>query len=515
MFSGLALTSISAAALHAALFQRKARSGWLEELDGIREEALVEPDGAMGEVMDGDDIWTDLREGGVYNDPHEISSLYADDDTPDLPAPRSSAKAPRAPKPGRGKDRAAAPDTVAAASTAHLPPPPPAPVPEPALEPATAGLDHLPAPPVEVEATTVPEGTDVGPAFESEPMWVQPAPHPIRPSEMWHPAELAPPTIGEEPAPPVLEERVPSSELEDPRSASGFEHLRAPEPVIEPAIDPVQASALETELAAAADVTIVDDPYVVPIDRSLPSEGGLVSGPVGRRVRRDRPAGRPDALPTAPGYEDRSPLPEHPLPPAALPVREPASPAPVAAEAAPVAPAPAIDVAPVAEVAPVAPVIEPAPVVEPAAPAPTAVAVVPAADGILEVPGTIVRLGGARRAAAISDPDGLEVELAEGWLWTAPGDGSPTSVRIDVARGRIEVGPDASVLTVAEPDGTVFVFVAAGSVVLHREGDGASLGRGTIAMLDPSGSAQVDQATDAEIESDPIVAENLALDAEL
>ena len=29
-------------------------------------------------------------------------------------------------------------------------------------------------------------------AVAADQIWVQPAPHPIRPSEMWHPAELAP-----------------------------------------------------------------------------------------------------------------------------------------------------------------------------------------------------------------------------------------------------------------------------------------------------------------------------------
>jgi hypothetical protein len=557
VFSGLALTSISAAVLHAALFQRKARSGWLEELDEIRGDALVSPDGTVDEVVDGGDIWTDLREGGEYTDPHEISSLYANDDTPDLPPPRpkAPAKPARTPRPGRSKARdeveAAAPDPTPAdpppaAPLAELPPPPAAPAP-----------DLAPAAPE-------PVGTDVGGPYESEPMWVQPAPHPIRPSEMWHPAELAPPTLGDEhPAPPA-EERLRSDELVEEASTGGFAHVRpiehdpaaaaaaagwgpspetwgasapatpAPAPSSnpfdhEPAIDHVRASELETELAAAADLTVMDDAYVLPIDPTLPSEGGLVTGPVGRRVRRDRPSGRPDALPIAPGAEERSPLPERPLPPAALPVRDVVSAAPTPVAEPVVEPV----IEPVAVVEPVAePVtlpaveaavvevdaVEPAPVAPPAAaasPAPTAVAVVPAPDGILEVPGTIVRLGGARRAAAISDPDGLAVELAEGWLWVSPGDGTPTQVRIDLPHGRVEVDASATVLAVAEPDGSAFVLVADGSVVLHRQGDGATLTSGAIVMLDPSGTAQLDQATDAEIEADPIVAENLALDAEL
>ena len=69
--------------LPAALFQRKSRSGWLEELDGIREDALEQHDGGVANVVDAEDIWTDLRDGGEYEDPHEISSLYATDETPD------------------------------------------------------------------------------------------------------------------------------------------------------------------------------------------------------------------------------------------------------------------------------------------------------------------------------------------------------------------------------------------------------------------------------------------------
>ncbi|MEZ5204095.1 MAG: hypothetical protein R2701_06865 [Acidimicrobiales bacterium] len=100
MLAGLLLTSISTLTMRAALFQRKSRSGWLEELDGIREDALATPDGTVGEVVDAGDIWTDLRDGGEYSDPHEISSLYATDETPDLPSPRTAPA-----KPGRTRGR--------------------------------------------------------------------------------------------------------------------------------------------------------------------------------------------------------------------------------------------------------------------------------------------------------------------------------------------------------------------------------------------------------------------------
>jgi hypothetical protein len=159
-------------------------------------------------------------------------------------------------------------------------------------------------------------------------------------------------------------------------------------------------------------------------------------------------------------------------------------------------------------------VAEPVPVATPV-PAPTAVPIVPASDGVLEVPGTIVRLGGARRAGALLDPDGLAVDLAEGWVWVAPGDGSPTSVRIGVPQCQIAVSAASTVLAVVEADGSSFVVVAAGAAELRRGEDATTLTRGAIAMFDGDGGAQVDQADDAEIEADPLVAENLALDAEL
>ena len=104
VLGGLLLASISTVLVQSALFQRKSRSGWLDELDEIREGALRD-----GEIDDGvsvSDIWTDLRDGGSYEDPHEISGLYASDDTPDAPGPKEPPRRKEKAK-GRakGKDR--------------------------------------------------------------------------------------------------------------------------------------------------------------------------------------------------------------------------------------------------------------------------------------------------------------------------------------------------------------------------------------------------------------------------
>jgi len=565
------MTSISAITVRAALFQRRSRAGWLEELDGIREEALVAPDGPVDDVVAAGDIWTDLREGGVYADPHEISSLYATDETPDQPIAKA-----KAPKPARQKGRRGRPEAPAetAPEAASAPPPPPAatelPPPPPPIQPVT------------IDAMDLPAGTDVIGPHDAEPMWVQPAPHPIRPSEMWHPAELAPPTLGGEVDLPA-EERLASAELvEEP--VDPFSHLPH-RPVADPApsevhafdqppaaaalagqgpatedllhgaepIDHLRAVELESELAAAAELTVLDDADLLPID--TPSAGGLVPGPVGRRVRRDRPplpqdgptdevVAEQDAPPISTDRGDRSPLPEPQLPPAALPARPAATtPVPSVAEVAhpavdaepapvdpePAAPAPAASATIAPEPEPVAPAPEPEPVatmpepvpepegaVAPAAePEPEPLALTAGADGLFAVPATIVRQGGGAAAVAVLDRTGAHVELGAGWIWASPGDGQPTAVHVALPTALASVAPGATALTVVEPGGTCFVFVADGTVELRRPDGIATLGRGSIAMLAADGGAQVDQASDAELAADPIVAENLALDAEL
>jgi hypothetical protein len=534
VFAGLVLTSISAAVLQAALFQRKSRSGWLEELDGIREDALAEP-GAGADVVDGAGIWTDLRDGGEYADPHEISSLYATDATPDLPVTKPPSRAGAKPpaRSARSKAKAAptdapappAPTPAPAVAEAAAPPPPPPPPPSAAPLPPPPAVE--PAPSAELPVDGVPGLLDAAPSGQyDDQIWVQPAPHPIRPSEMWHPAELAPAPLPEETFEPVLEERVASSELMDPT----YRH------VAEPVADPALTAHLESELTAAADTAVGLGPS---------AEGGLVNGPVGRRVRRDRPQPRAKAqLPPVPASDEveldrgeQSPLPSAPLPPAALPTRSnrlpglelPATPSSVVAPrpapvveprtVEPVAVEPVeVEATPVAEPAPAPPVAEvlateadPEP--EPAVPAPAPIAI--GVDGLVDAPGTIVRIGGPRRARAVGSPQGVVVALDEGWCWASPGEGAAAPLRIDLPSGMLTVEPGATALAVVEADESAFIIVAAGSAYLSRGGDGVTVERGTIVMVDPAGIAHTDAATDAEIEADPIVAENLSLDAEL
>ncbi|MCB0971145.1 MAG: hypothetical protein KDA97_06460 [Acidimicrobiales bacterium] len=586
------MASISTVLVQTALFQRKSRSGWLEELDEIRESALR--DGELDDGVSVSDIWTDLRDGGSYEDPHEISGLYADDETPE---------APPAPEPPRRKERTKAKGKAKAKGTAveaEAPPiaappiagpevdlgggfgAPPAVAAEPVVHemPRSTGL-----PLAEPPATPAPELAPAASAeAEGEQLWVQPSPHPIRPSEMWHPVEMSSPSLGDPSLDPALEERVSSAELDQGTSA------------VPPFEFQEMTAALEAELVAAADVTVVGE---ASREATLPIAGGdgpLVGAPVGRRNRRDRPTlptsptAGPAATP-APVHDlppvqdlppiqdvpaahqappvhdapaardlpplgdrgDTSPLPSEPLPPAALPSpesrlplapREEPVPAPAAGPALPTALAPAVE-------APEAPAPAPTSTVEdgprlfsrpptPAALAPTPEATAPALtpepaaqaalaptpepaprpmvvgpDGMVDVPGTIVRVRSEAEVAVAATGDLVELAIDRGWAWVSPGDGSPTAVRIELPNASVRVAPGATALAVAEVDGSAFVVVADGAVDLERTDAAGPLARGALAMVDESGAVGLDHATDAEIEADPIVSENLALDAEL
>lgn len=277
---------------------------------------------------------------------------------------------------------------------------------------------------------------------------------------------------------------------------------------------------------------------MVPADHRSANQHGLVAGPVGRRVRRDRPSERRrPALPTvetitqapidaaatapspAPATEqgdhgtpsvdrgDRSPLPTHPLPPAALPSRANRLPAMDSLPATPSAVSPG-DL----------PQITPPPAEEPSHPdgAPVAEELAIGSDGMVAVDGMIVRSGGtAHRVGAIRVDGSPIVTIAEGWCWVSPGGAPVDEVVVVLPQAQVRIPGRATALAVVEQDGSAFVIVADGTVALRRTDDAVDLERGSIAMVDPTGGTQVDRASDEEIQSDPIVAENLSLGAEL
>lgn len=369
MFFGLTMTSLLSLVMSSALFQRKARAGWIDELDGIREEALSGPDHEVVNAIasEGEDLWTDLRAGGEYSDPHEISSLYATDAT--LPGGGEKPAKGRGRGRGRGKEAAAEapaptqplPEAVPAEPARLVPPVVAAPAPHHELaEPAAATADIWT--PVVGE---VPTGTVVvGEPAPGEPIWVAPAPHPMRPREMWHPAESE--------VAPLAQEHVGTAPASEP-AATG------PAPVFEPAAfapvaEPAFAPAADHAFAPAADPAFEPHAAATAAPVHTVAEGSpgpswdvepsapVLAPPVGRRVRRDRPTHRRGALPPAapatidpfgplgdvaehsaplPQRGEQSPLPEVPLPPAAFPA--PSARLPRVEAPAPTPPAPAFE----------------------------------------------------------------------------------------------------------------------------------------------------------------------------
>ncbi|MCB0963923.1 MAG: hypothetical protein KDA98_11590, partial [Acidimicrobiales bacterium] len=135
--------------------------------------------------------------------------------------------------------------------------------------------------------------------------------------------------------------------------------------------------------------------------------------------------------------------------------------------------------------------------------------------GMVDVPGTIVRVRSEGEVSATAGDAIVEIAVDRGWTWVSPGDGPATAVRVELPHASVRIAAGATALAVAEVDGSAFVIVADGSVDLERIEGGGTLTRGTVAMVDAAGEVNLDQASDAEIEGDPLVAENLALDAEL
>jgi hypothetical protein len=486
------MTSMTTIAMFAAIFSRKARSGWMDELDDIRQDALAVPGGEISHAM----AVSSGDPGAPGADAEQGFFEEAEADLADHRVPAEQVFNAR--ELGDHGSEPEWPSTPAATL-----PPAPAPVrPDPDLDPEE------------------PTGDD---------WWAQPAPHPIRPSEMWHPAitpsslapdgeqpreeriessdlgagttgsrrfarfrpkpsvdgmapsiapsadpvalsaepgspatqdwhgwtdthieasptptprTVAPPVVHLAPAaathaplvaPPAPADR-PAADVSyptfEPRPAEDDSLWRPPAPAVAQAAPAPPAAEVVAAPAASGNVTAAGfdlDALLAPYDLAEtsgaavepqpPASGGLLGAPVGRRPRNDgqRPLSN-TPLRQNPDAEERSPLPEEPLPPAAFsnsgpsvldrstrtglpaptrpaaalpePVAASLAPIPVGAVMAPVAEpvaAPPVPVAepvavPAATVAePVAAVQAPAPVVEPpAAPAPLPAAFVPA-----------------------------------------------------------------------------------------------------------------------------------------
>lgn len=343
----------------------------------------------------------------------------------------------------------------------------------------------------------------------------QPAPHPVRPQELWHPDVTQEPV---EIPPPPAEERIGQAELEGAENAPArfrFNRLKRVSPGETPA-EPNVAPGADASTADAGGEGPVDDVLFGELFTSdrvpssteglgsgaaplVPTSGGITGGLINGPVRRNpRSSGR--AL---------RPLPERDLPPLARSDESDVAPVAVSAPAATshdvvTDPSDEHEAAPPVD-APVDPTAATALEAEP-------LPFVVDADGVVDVDDGVIRLAPDADAAVTDDGSTLSVALTEGWCWVAL-DGDARTLTVAAGGIALQCPPVTTVLVTVDSTGR-FVVVVRGEAILLAGDRRIRLRTGAMAFL-PHGTdeAQVDVATDAEIASDDLVARNLELDA--
>lgn len=465
------LTSVATLAMSAAIFTRRAKTGWLDELDGIRGDALARPGGGVDEAMADPDA-----------DGADEADVVDDVDAEQASSPLTALEAPLPPSPGTSSPLEFDPT---------LPPPPPA-----------AAV---------------------------------PSPHPSRPEEMWHPGIDLGQAISELPPPPPLQPVADGSEPDDgesppdpPAESSGrfsFARLRAVLPNPDPN-EPARSdsplgpgedrpSLLSELVAPYATPEVADQPvggpeeFWPPVEEgqvpvvpptAVPSGQSLISGPVQRRsdnAEPDRRRGLPPVVAV-----------DHPAP-TAEPVDAPLTQDPEPAlEPEPSAQFTDVSQPEPAEVEPEAVEAEPEPEPEPVGPKSLEVE----ADNTVRLTDGHLRFAQHPGGAPLLDVDGVEATLSAGWCWVSTGASQPDRVSVRLSSLTLRVGPSSTALVAVEGDGSTFVVIAAGEATLEHPATRLHLRRGAMALTASGSEPQADMATDEEIASDPLVAENRRLD---
>lgn len=345
-----------------------------------------------------------------------------------------------------------------------------------------------------------------------------PAPHPVRPSEMWHP-DVAPVRV--DPPAPAAEELVDPSDLEEGDEQPGrfrFNRLRRVSPE-GGAADPVDEAPSGTSEERHADAdggagdqaqrSVGDTLFgeLFTSDRMPPgteglgsgaaplvppasgASGSLINGPV-RRHRRG--SGR--ALPQLPEVQEEVEVPGSEVD---QPVEK------VVEEAV----ATASD--PISEDHQADPVVPPTGEVDPE-PGPRVLEVSP--DGSVDAPGASLRLDVESEATVTHGPDGVAVSLGSGWCWAALEEDAP-EVTVSSATASVRVPAATSVLVTMDDQCACFVVVVRGEATMTHAGRRIRLRSGAMVLVPLAGEPQVDVASDDEIQSDPLVERNLKLDA--
>lgn len=527
------LTSLATVLVGGTMFQRRDRSVWLGELDDIRDAALVRPEAGMALAMTSPDLGAEPPVGG--------GGWSEEEPVPNgrwMQKVRDAQAAERAGGQGHRVEDVAAelwsgwepPSTPFDAPTAppvpsappaphHEAVPPPGPWPAPGDGEATDAADrradvgfHRPA---DGDRFGSDAGGRRGRTERLASALVEPSPHPLRPSEMWHPGSAV---LGLPGAMGPVEERVDSDSLRAPDATSATgrfarfrlgrpsdndtEHRRGPAPVGEEA-DPERSRRDETS------------PLPAP---PLPPAASRVGDARQRGYRTIEPPNRilhPATIGPAgiASPHDRSdpPVELAPAPTAATATSGAVGQAPFLVPAEPVASLAEVD--PGLDCALSAPdgqargeAIHQAIGADPAT-------LTVSGAGEVHVVDPIVRVSEDWAGQLASTGRGVRAKIHTGSLWVSPVEGGSVSVRIDLPSATLAVEPGGCALTVVEADGSVFLVAATGPVELSRGEQRVQLKAGTMVLLPAVGDPQIDHAGPAEIEADPLVARHRELDA--
>ncbi|MEZ5178942.1 MAG: hypothetical protein R2746_11905 [Acidimicrobiales bacterium] len=318
---------------------------------------------------------------------------------------------------------------------------------------AATGLDGP------IEWRNAAELDELGPG----PADLAPAPHRENPAEMWHPEIVAAPT--------------------DDAVADEPEEVVDPEDLLLPSGRP---TGFRFSTFSTGEHLQVDDGLTIP-------------QPVGEPVIDEQVAWSPRSI-ALPGevLAEGEPLPITFVPeggtayaPASAPALEP----PTLEPPAPMATPSALD-----ELVPVVPAVSQSVPVDD--------------DGTVVLRAGILRLGPGVRSEVRHDSGRIRVELPTDWCWATLGH-EADPVTISLPAGTLALDPGTTALVTVEPDDATFVAVASGHAVLAEAHGPTPLPAGSLALASVGSRAQVDHASAAEIDADPLVARNRELDAQL
>jgi hypothetical protein len=191
-----------------------------------------------------------------------------------------------------------------------------------------------------------------------------------------------------------------------------------------------------------------------------------------------------------------------------VPAAEAVAPEPLASQPTVTAPLAAVP-APAADVVVERPEAAPAAAAEPA----VAEGLLATDDaGEVAMPQGTMRMAQGFRPEVVDGAEAIEVRVRGGWTWTSLPADAARPVVIDLPVGTLTIPADTIALAVAEADDTSFVVVVSGEAMLVHASGRMRLRAGAMALAPAGSDPQVDVASAPEIDADPLVARNRALD---